>query len=139
MKTLITLAMAALTTTMMACAAEAPTEETGQTEDHYDIACASGINAPMGSAAWREELQKCFAASGAGGGGGGYDPGSTGGGGGYDPGTNGGGGGGQSCSQSTRCTNGSCSCSAGPNKGQTCDASKVTGATSCSVVCRYCR
>lgn len=128
MKTLITFAMAALTMTMVACTAEGPTEETGQTEDHYDVACVSNIKAPAGSPQWRTELQSCLAGYGAGGGGGGgtATPGPV-------------GGGGQSCSQGTQCINGSCSCTSGPNKGQACDGRTVSNASSCSVLCRFCQ
>jgi hypothetical protein len=126
MKTLTTLALAALTISMVACAAEEPTEETGQTEDHYDVACVSNIQAPPGSPQWRAALQQCISGYGAGGGG------TVGGGG-------GGGGGGQSCSVSSQCINGSCTCSGGPNVGRACIGSQVSGADSCSVLCRYCR
>jgi len=124
MKTAMTLAMAALTFTMVACAAETPTEQTGKSEDHYDVSCVSSIQDPPGSAAWHAKLEACLASQGAGAGGGGdYGAGS----------------GGQSCTQSVSCFNGSCTCGSGPNKGQSCDGSQPSGAGSCSDLCRFCQ
>jgi hypothetical protein len=122
MNTAMTLAMAALTITMVACAAEAPTEQTGKTEDHYDVACVSNIHEPAGSPAWSAKLQECLAGYGASGAGAGA-----------------GASGGQSCTQSTSCVNGSCTCGAGPNEGQACDGSQASGATSCSELCHFCQ
>ena len=125
MKTAITLAMAALTLTTVACSAGAPTEQTGQTEDHFDVACVSNIQEPAGSPAWHAKLQECLAGAGAAGAGAGA-------------GAGGGSVGSQSCTDSVSCINGSCTCGAGPNKGQACDGAHG-GPGSCSDVCRFCQ
>ncbi len=121
MKTAMTLAMAALTFTMVACAAQAPTEQTGKSEDHYDVACVSNIHEPAGSPAWSAALQQCLADYQAGAGAGG------------------GSGGGQSCTLSTSCFNGSCTCDSGPHKDEACDGSQASGPTSCSELCHFCQ
>lgn len=119
----------AMALTTVACGgADAPTEKTSQTEDHYDANCVQSIQAPAGSPAWREQLQACIGSYGGGGGGGAPAP---------APGA--GGGGGQSCSISTSCFNGSCTCGSGPNKGQSCVGSLPSGPSSCSDLCRYCQ
>jgi hypothetical protein len=123
MKTSMILGVTAVAMAMatVACGGADQTEKTGQTEDHYDVKCVQNIPAPVGSPAWREALQSCIGSYGGGAGGGG------------------GGGGGQSCSSSTSCTNGSCTCGSGPNKGQACDGALPSGATSCSDLCRHCQ
>jgi hypothetical protein len=125
--TAVAVAMAMAT---VACSgADAPTEKTSQTEDHYDVNCVQSIQAPAGSPAWREQLQSCIGSYGGGGGAPATTP---------APGA-GGAGGGQSCSISTSCINGSCTCGSGPNKGQACDGALPSGATSCSDLCRHCQ
>ncbi|MGV3622687.1 MAG: hypothetical protein ACO1OB_17845 [Archangium sp.] len=53
----------------------------------------------------------------------------------------GGGGGSQTCSQRHACTNGACTCSEGPNQGNSCcDPSDSSCTTNkCDTYCRYCR
>jgi hypothetical protein len=137
--TILGLAAAAMAMATAACSADTTEEKTGKTEDHFDAACVRNIQAPPGSAAWSAALQQCLSdvGAGGGGGGGGYTPPAAPGGG-YTPPAVPNGGGGQSCSISTSCFNGTCSCGAGPNKGQTCDGALPSGGNSCSDLCRYC-
>ena len=131
MKTAMALGMAAVAFTLVACGAEE--EETGSSNDALSAACIQGIQAPAGSPAWKDELNECLSegAGGGGGQGGGVPGGGWGG-------WGGGQGGGQSCSSGISCVNGACTCSSGPAKGQACDGTTATGASSCSVVCRSC-
>ncbi len=46
---------------------------------------------------------------------------------------------GSSCGASISCSNGSCTCSAGPNKGMSCIGSSSAGASSCAALCYFCR
>ncbi|MDB4938705.1 MAG: hypothetical protein JWP87_5677 [Labilithrix sp.] len=124
--TMLGLAAAVMAMATAACSADTTDEKTGKTEDHFDVACVRNIQAPTGSPAWRDALQACLSDVGAGGGGG-YTPPAP------------GGGGGESCSISTSCVNGSCTCGSGPNEGAACDGAIVTGASACSVLCHYCQ
>jgi hypothetical protein len=115
------------------CAEDPPEEQEASTASNLSAGCVRGIQAPVGSAAWRAELQRCLsedapatspgAPGGGGGGGGQASPGQP----------------GQSCSSSIQCTNGSCTCGGGgPNQGRACVGSRSTGDDSCSVLCRSC-
>jgi hypothetical protein len=42
------------------------------------------------------------------------------------------------CSTQIACRNGNCSCSGGAHAGQACDATTLSGATSCSILCMSC-
>jgi hypothetical protein len=123
--TILGLAAAAMAMATAACSADTTEEKTGKTEDHFDVGCVQSIQAPAGSAAWRAALQACL--SDVGSAGGDYTP--------PAPGN----GGGQSCSISTSCFNGTCTCGSGPNKGSVCDGSLPSGATSCSELCSVCQ
>lgn len=115
------LAAAVVAMATAACSAETTEEKTGQSEDHFDVACVQNIHAPAGSAAWHAALQACLADVGGGAGAGG------------------GGGTSQSCSISKNCINNSCTCGSGPNAGAACNAALVSGPSACNVLCRYCR
>lgn len=105
--------------------------------DALSASCFAQISAPVGSDEWRKELDACIAdakAAAADAQGAAPPPDPQDDGAGDDPGA-----GGTACSSSIQCSNGACTCGAGPNKGQSCDGAATTGASSCSVRCQYCQ
>ncbi len=44
-----------------------------------------------------------------------------------------------SCGASISCSNGACTCGAGPNKGRSCVGSSSAGAASCATLCYFCK
>ncbi len=102
---------------------EGKTDNVESSSDALSASCLSRISERPGTAEWRAALDECIAEARAEGGGAATPS----------------AGGGQSCSISTSCINGACTCGSGPAQGQSCDGSVATGAESCSVKCRYCR
>jgi hypothetical protein len=139
MKTAMALGLSAAMFILVGCGGAE--EKTASNSDQLSAGCFSSIEAPPGSAAWRAELDACLAdADDVPGGGEPADPddgegfpGQPG-----EPGDDGAGAGGGGCVSGISCTNGSCTCSAGANKGAACDGTKATGADSCSVLCNSC-
>lgn len=106
----------------MACSAESTESEQDAVEtssDALSAGCFSRSAAPVGSPEWRAAFESCLAEAQAAGGGAAPS-------------------GGQSCSVSTQCINGACTCGSGPSRGASCDGRSTTGAESCSVKCRSC-
>jgi hypothetical protein len=105
---------------LVGCGAEA-TEPTESSTSELNPSCFDTIDAPVGSAQWRAELDACIAAA-------------T-----KKSGTpNNGSSQSQSCRTGIQCTNGACVCTDGPRKGQSCVGSSSTAANSCSVACKVC-
>jgi hypothetical protein len=153
MKHVMTLTFAALSflPTLVACSSDPPpSEPKGSTSSHLSVSdCMQGIQAPIGSAEWQAEIRQCAQAQA-------DEAKQTGGA--HTPSTpnvpdvpatpptpsipdvpsGDGSGQGQSCTSGIQCINGNCSCTSGPNKGQSCDGAS-TGPDGCSAICNYCQ
>lgn len=111
---------------LFGCGAEATEPEpepSEQSTSPLGASCVGSIEAPVGSAAWRAELDACIDKAT-------QQP--------AKPKTPPSGGNGQSCRTGIQCTNGACVCTDGPRAGQSCDGSTSTSAKSCSVACKVC-